>query len=46
MLFLVKLFGNSVLQARTLEILDLEFLLMSIRLQMLEKNALDGYHYH
>ena len=34
-----KLYGNSVLQARTLEIL--EFLLMSIRLQMLEKNVLD-----
>ena len=34
-----KLYGNSVLQARTLEIL--EFLLMSIRLQMLEKNFLD-----
>ena len=44
MCFLVKLYGNSVLQARTLE--TLEFLLMSIRLQMLEKNALDGYHYH
>ena len=34
-----KLYGNSVLQARTLE--TLEFLLMSIRLQMLEKNVLD-----